>query len=105
MCQQVAPSHDYRGITKVLPLRMTSLVSPFAALIFATEVPYFRARPHSVSLPLTVTFTLPPPELDDVFFLDDDEDEATFFTGVEFTRRVLLDEEERFAGGSSRSGN
>ena len=91
-----------RGITKVLPLRITSLFRPFAALIFATEVPYFRASPRSVSLLFTVTRTLLP-ELDEDFFLDD-EDEATFFTGVELTRRVLLDEDERLEGGSSRSG-
>ena len=86
-----------------MPLRITSLFRPFADLIFSTEVPYFRAKPQSVSLPFTVTFTLPP-ELEDFFLEDEDEDDETFFTGVEFTRRVLLDEDERLAGGSSRSG-
>lgn len=82
---------------------MTSLFRPLADLIFSTEVPYFRANPQRVSEPFTVTFTLPP-ELEDFFLEDEDEDEETFFTGVEFTRRVLLDDDERLDGGSSRSG-
>ena len=48
----------HHGIFKVCPRRIRSLLSPLAALIFATEEPFFRAMAESVS-PLTTVYFEP----------------------------------------------
>jgi len=80
---------------------MLSLFSPFAALSFATVVPYFLAMLQSESFDFTVCFV--PLPLDEIFFVDEPlpllEDD---FFGVELlTLRAV--ETVRRGAGSSRS--
>ena len=64
---------------------------PFAALIFATEVPYFRARLESVSPPFTECLRLPPDFFDALAVLLDlvDEPAEVFFRVPEEDREPL----------------